>query len=364
MVPNTDTNLPWRVMARLENGRVRVIDSGEAWAHFTRKRPRVTALWTEFPNHEGVAVFSRPDPPRNTLARAMQQNGVRTVAETDDNYFCDSKHNLFLREFGYDAARITQHAKAMVRFDANVFSTVWLRDRYHRQYRDLFGNVGLPEMHVCRNHMPLAEWPAPADHDGPLRVGFMGSPSHVWDVNLAYAAIHAAHTLGCETVMIGYNPANPDPDKPDVLEIDGQTVHTRSERSKAVRATWQRVVTTHVPWVAPENYHREPLPLDIGLCPLLYNDFTLGKSDVKSVEYSVSGAAVVAQNHPIYTQAGWVHERNCLLAGSQEEMGLATVRLIRDRKLRAELVQNAQAMVREQRNEEAMKREWRAALGL
>lgn len=362
MAPNNDTPLPWTLRATDDEGSVAVIDSKDAWSDYTQSSPRLALLETEFPEHEGTAVFTRPCVARAVLAKAMRQEGIRTVAETDDNYFANPNLNLFSREQGANEDVHEMHSKAMASMGVNVFSTPWLRDRYMREYRRRFGKQGLPEMHVCGNHVPSWAWPDMPEYDGPLRVGFMGSPSHVWDIHLGYAALHAAKALGATTTMIGYNPADPDPDIPDTVDVDGETFHTRSEKSRAVSAKWGEVIDTHIRWIDPGEYHRAPLPLDIGIAPVLYNDFTCGKSDAKALEYAISGAACVLQNHPIYNRAGWVHEENCLLAGSQEEMGLAVVRLIRDPKLRLELLANAREYVMAERNEHVMKTEWLSAI--
>lgn len=360
--PNTGTGMPWQMVAREAEGRTVTIGSKGSWERFNSRPRALTSLQARFPHHEGAAVFIRPCLARATLAKAMRLDGIRTIAETDDNYFAHNRYNVFARTNQTGETIHDLHARAMASMGINVFSTAWLRDRYHREYRRRFGDHGLPEMHVCRNNIPSWAWPDRPDYDGPVRVGFMGSSSHLWDIHIAYAAFHAAKHVGATTTMIGYNPANPDPDIPDEIEADGVIYQTRSKKSLAVSKRWSNVVDTHIRWIKPEDYHRATLPLDIGLAPLRKNDFTLGKSDVKAVEYTINGAACVLQRHLVYTRAGWEHEVNCLLAKSQEDMALQTLRLIRDPKLRAELVQNAQEMVRGQRNEDVMADEWRAAL--
>ncbi len=70
----------------------------------------------------------------------------------------------------------------------------------------------------------------------------------------------------------------------------------------------------------------------------------------------------VCSNNPIYNSAGWKHEVNCLMGGSYRELATATVRLIRDPKLRYELVSAAQEMVSTERNEDVMRDEWMEAI--
>jgi glycosyltransferase involved in cell wall biosynthesis len=352
------TEFPWLMRVRLANGDSVLLDSKTAYKRYACSGQRHVDVELEFPEQEGTAVWTRPDRPRAVLMLAMQQQGIRVVAETDDHYFADPQHNLFLRQNKFSDENRLEHAQAMAVADAMVFSTGALRDQYVGFMREHLGKSLIPETHVCRNHVPLSDWPERVERDGPVRVGFMGSSSHVWDVGLTYGAISAAHQQGCETLMIGYSPSDPDPNFPDL--VDGQP--WRSPKSQAYKDQWASVVSRHIPWIEPDAYHRAALPLDIGLAPLRSDGFTLGKSDVKAIEYTISGAAVVCQNNPVYNSAGWKDGVNCLMAGSPQEFGEQTLRLIRDEKLRYDLVTAAQEYVAAERNEDVLAREWRYAI--
>lgn len=324
MEPNTDTVFPWAVEPDIWYGAL----EGDA------------------------CVWTRPDPARAIHAQAMEQEyGVRTVAETDDNYLCNPKFNIYMRSNGFSAEERLKHLKSVSSMQAAVFTTEWLRDAYWREIKKNFGGgkgYRLPEMHVCGNHLFTEDWPEVEPYSGPLRVGWMGSPSHIWDVDLIWPALMYANYVGCKTVMVGYDPANPE-----------HPVETPLSLSKVKQ--WKKVNHEVVEWKRLEGTRRLALPLDIGLCPLLYNDFTLGKSDIKAVEYTIAGAAVIAQSHPVYTKH-WKHEETCLLAGSPSEFIDATKRLIRDPKLRRELIGNAQEYVRNERDITKHADEWRAAV--
>lgn len=362
--PNRDTGLPWQIEFETPNG-PRVARTKLAYTRLTKDHTPYSAVDVQFPEHEGVAVWTRPCGRRSLLAQYMRRQEILTVAETDDNYMADRWWNLHQRQVGWDDAAKDVVCRAMASMDRNVFSTPWLRDRYHKEYRKRLGKQHLPEMFVCRNHVPRGDWPERDEGEGRVRVGFMGSGSHVWDSQMIYASIHAAKTYtDATTTMIGYNPAAPDRE-PDELEINGETYQMRSEKSKLFRDGWAKVVDTAIPWVDPGEYRRAPLPLDIGLAPLARaDDFTMGKSDAKALEYTISGAACVLSNAALYNSAGWEHEVNCLLANSVQEFAHATLRLINDEKLRYELVTAAQDMVFNDRNEDNLKEEWETALCL
>lgn len=307
--------------------------------------------YIEYPDHEGVAVWTRPDLARATHAKAMrEQLGIRTIAEVDDNYLSDPRLNVFMRYQGFDAVGRLDHMKATVSMGRIVVTTEWLRDTYAKTIRKQFGKSVKPEIHICRNNVPEDKWPERVESDGPVRVGWMGSPSHVWDVDLAWAALLYAKRLGCEVWMIGYNPADPSAEHPSF-----------SKRSTQKEKQWGKVGFKHIPWQAPSEHHRFPLPLDIGLCPLLRNEHTLGKSDVKHLEYAISGAATIAMNNEVYNRT-IVHMETGILCGSPSEMLNAVDLLVKDEKLRLRLVANAQQYIREERGEKQLREEWSTAI--
>ncbi len=374
MFPNTHTEFPWRMAVTETTGTKAVFDTAEGWQAYAEGggHLKVATSMAEFPSlHGEPVVFARPSRAQEALAKALRMQGVRTLAETDDNYFANPNLNIFSREDKEYDLKQRIHSVAMASMHGVVFSTQWLRDRYLREFRDRFHVKGLakkdwlPEMFVCRNHMPSWEWPDPEPYDGPTRFGFMGSPSHVFDLaQLGYASFHAAKHLGCHTICIGYSPSDPDPDIPEEIEIDGEMVPTRTERSLAVSRKWQSVVDEHVHWQDPAVFKRGGLPLDIALAPLLSNDFNFGRSDIKAVEAVVAGAAPVVSRHPVFSRAGWEHGVNCLMGGDQEDLAHQVVRLVKDRPMREALVESGREMVRTERNEHTMAAEWNEALGL
>lgn len=350
--PNTHTPLPWSIVLEDEQGYIHRANTIQQWNRLANARTKGPSMYAVFPSHKGAAVFTTPARPHATLAESMAEQGIRTIFAVDDNYFAKEQLNLLLRRKHINEAERALHAKVMWRAQVNVFSTAWLRDRYHKELRRRFGKKGMPELVVCRNHVDLAQWPEriPRENGEPVRVGFTGSVAHVWDIDLAYGAFAVAKEAGATTTVIGYNPAAPDGDE-----------LTRTVKSKQKMEAWAKLIDRHVPWTSPAEYHATALPLDIGVCPMFHNDFTAGKSDSKAVEYTISGAAVVAMNVPVYNE-NWTHEETALLANTPEELALCVLRLIDNQKLRYELVSNAQEYVRDQRGAPQMRAEWMEAI--
>lgn len=333
----------WRVLAPAKaiGAQVVRIDTDDANEYLIDKPEVVYGV------HEGTGVWTRPDTIRARHALGFEEHGLMTVAELDDNYLSPVHQNIFMRVNKYGEKGQQAHLRAVSTFQRVVFSTEWLRDRYHKALKKQGGHV--PELHVCQNHVDLDDWPNPVPGDR-LRVGWMGSAQHARDIKLAFSAFAWASDAGLETVLMGN----------DVRDEEGVS-HPRA--IEACRA-WRKVITTHIPWTKPEEYHRTALPLDIGLAPVELNDHTMGKSDVKALEYVVSGAVPVLQNHPIYSKH-WRHLETAVLAGSPVEFRFWVERLAKDPKMREEILANGQQYVRENRTMQTQgKAEWEAAVGV
>lgn len=283
-----------------------------------------------YPDHEGTPVFTRPDQTRATHALAMKANtGCPIVAEVDDNYLAPVKFNPYMKA-NYDANTYEEIKRSYAPFDRIIVTTQRLRDYFHKGLHGL-GVRPVPEFVVCGNHVDPAAWPVRDDHDGPLRVGWMGSDSHFRDVKLAYPALKLAHDLGCQVVIIGYDP-----------KWRPQTRISGLQQGESIGFDYE-----HIEWVDPRQWKRGAFPLDIAIAPLERNEFTLGKSDVKFLDYTMSGAATVA-SYTVYSDS-IVHGETGLLGTSREELARNVHTLIRNPELRERLVTNAQQYVRENR---------------
>jgi glycosyltransferase involved in cell wall biosynthesis len=365
--PHDEGAFRWHLRLDWPDGTHSVAKTAQGWKRIQRRDewrdPRVK-LTTIFPDIESPVVFIRPDLARSLLAKSMrEQHGMRTISEVDDNYMGNLHHALGLRGANWTSADQEEHLKALVSHNAIIFSTKPLRDTYDREirthFRKWFGPPQewppVPEFYVCRNHVAAQDWPELVERQGRLRVGWMGSTSHVWDMDMAWGALRFAKEAGAETWMIGYDPM-------DAMVKDAKLRgHDLHPRTQAKLKAWMRVGYKTIPWREFGEYERLALPLDIGLCPLLTNSHTLGKSDVKFLEYTISGAATIASNNLVYNRT-IKHMETGILVGSDREMVDAVALLMKDEKLRQRLVENAQQYVREERGAKQMKQEWTYAV--
>ena len=302
---------------------------------------RETADGAEYPNHKGnAAVWTRPDMARAVHAAAMSANGIRCLAEVDDNFISDHDQNIFMRTNDYyDDRHREQHLRALGSFDGIIFSTEKLRDIYWRAFRRELRHD--PEMFVARNHIDAETWEDRENLLPPserVRVGWAGGHQHVWDLRLAAPALRLAYDMGCEVVLIGLNPAAHDPE-------------------------WEAFLPdyTYLPWMSAAEYHTKRLNVDIGLCPLVQNQHTDGKSDSKFLEYSMSGAATVATSSPVYNKT-IIHGETGLLAASPDGMALMVQHLIVKSGARRKMAAAAKQWVLENRTIQANKSEWTDAI--
>jgi glycosyltransferase involved in cell wall biosynthesis len=340
------SDVRWRVELPVRHLKARLVSMSLAQASGLHLPGRKGFLWreteegAEYPEHEGVAVWTRPCQVRALHAAAMSANGIRTLAEVDDNYLSDPNQNIFMRQGGFDRETRERHMQALASFDGIVFSTQWLQDEYQKTFRKELRLA--PPGFVARNHVDPDDWERRQPMLPPrqkVRVGWMGSHQHIWDLRHAAPALRLAKDYGCEIVFIGLDPASHDP-------------------------KWREFLGdyTHVPWASPRLYHKTKINLDIGIIPLVMNKHTLGKSDVKFLEYAMSGVATIAQNNSVYNKT-IIHGETGLLAGSPDEMAFAVADLIKNARPRQELAKAAKQYVLEHRSMAVQGvREWKQAL--
>jgi hypothetical protein len=283
------------------------------------------------------------------MLELRNEHGIRCTAEVDDNYMSDNRLNVLMRLADSSREDRDNHARSICSADGVITSTEYLRDTYHKELRLHFGKFArkyVPELFVARNLVDerYIPEPLPKRKDGRLRIGFMGSDSHAWDIDLIYPALREAVLLGHEVVVIGIHPAQ--------IRPRWLRKHKTDE--------WAALDYTHIPWVT-EGYRGTALPLDIGFAPLLVNEHTLCKSDIKALEYSMSGAVPIVQNCLVYNRT-LKHGETALMASSPAEYTRLMLDAIRDGQMRERIVASCNQYVQEERLLSRNKREWSEAV--
>lgn len=218
-----------------------------------------------FPRQEGeAAVWLFPgNTTRALLIRQMQLLGFRVLVEADDNYLLHPPLQLsqWKQDFdGTDGHSYEVFSKISKFADGMIVSTPKLAAVY--------AHLNL-NIHVCRNSVDPADWPAEPPHqqDGILRIGWAASDSHVYDAPLILDALEwASRQPNVEVVIVGIHP--------DFARY--------------------RFPYRHVEWAdSLAQYRRNVSLIDVMLCPLRQGEWEDCKSDVKALEGAMGGACVV-----------------------------------------------------------------------
>lgn len=239
----------------------------------------------------GTAIWSYAgNATRGILMKAQQEAGLRVLMEVDDNYLIaappvptqgkgDWQFKLD-KASGSDKHSHEAHEILARMVDGVVVTT----ENLAAAYRRVNTNV-----HVCRNSVDPDDWEQPEKpNDGMFRVGYAASHSHWFDANDVQRALHwAAEQPGVEVVMLGLDPGWSFPYK-------------------------------HLPWTRDlAEYRRSLQVLDVGLCPLREGPWADSKSDIKLMEYGMSGAASIVADRPPYQD--WVDSPEALTARTPKE---------------------------------------------
>lgn len=212
------------------------------------------------------------DENRSKVALAMGQiHGTRTLMEVDDNYL---RQASYVRKLGsrlpwantVAEARETgrSYSHEMHRFLATqvegiICATDYLADRY-ADYND--------NLWVCPNSVDPDDWQYDREPHDAFRIVYYGSPTHVADTPLVTKALKwAARQPGVEVWTVGFtNPAWSFPHQ-------------------------------SVPWGSDLVEARKHLfKFDLGIAPLKGDEWSNGKSDVKTLEYAMAGVCPLVSN--------------------------------------------------------------------
>ena len=235
---------------------------------------------------EGTAIWQfLGDDSRSRIAMQMQKQGLRTLMELDDNYLrfappLYGKHGAWTKTHreamqngtGYS---IEMHRKVVPMMDGLIVSTDNLADEYDAFLAKQGSDIPI---YVCPNSVDPTDWDVERVESDTLRIGYYGSPSHTRDWPLVKKALKwAQRQEGVEVVLIGFAPPG-----------------------------WGGRL---LPWADNLYDARANLgQIDVGIAPLTVNPWSVGKSDVKAMEYAMAGVMPIVQDAAPYSpwvDRGW-----------------------------------------------------------
>lgn len=289
-----------------------------------------------FPLHRGAAVFQFAGTQNDALkAKWMQLNGFPVFVETDDNYTVTGGRvarragwTKYVGEAGNekDMPSVEGHIRIVRSADGVIVTTEYLRE----QYLPFNDNVW-----VCPNQVEPSEWPtSPLNpDDGVIRIGWFASGSHDRDYPLIAKAMRwASKQKNVEVVTMG-------------IDVDdAELVNHRV-----------------LPWCDDWGVYRLMVGmLDIGLAPIAATTWSLGRSDLKALDYAMGAALPILQDDRPYDS--WQHGVNCLKAKTPDDWLKVVKYAVYQSERRKELAAEARRYTLEERTYEGNAWRWAEAV--
>ena len=281
----------------------------------------------EYPQHRGAAVFQlAADKTRAGTTVALQAKGHRVLVETDDNYVVEHSATAFRkkanwgRTIGSAPHSVQGHKWIVKQADGVIVSTPYLADRYRKLN---------PNVYVCPNTVDPADWqPLKKPDDGVFRIGWFASASHAGDGKLVARALEwASRQKNVEVVTLGYDPG------------------------------W-KFPYRRLPWATDLSAYRRMMQvLDVGVAPVVPSPFTLGRSDLKWLEYSMAGVATVCSDVVCYSGV-----EHAMKAADAKGFYRAVQHLVANRDEAKEMAAAAREHVLGERTTAAQIHTWREAI--
>lgn len=186
--------------------------------------------------------------------------GAKLIMDFDDNFYKIPELNAALLHF--DKERLLVLASLAEKCDWLTVSTTPLKE----EMKNLNPNIA-----VLPNYINPSEWKHPAKPHKKIRIGWVYNTMHLPDAELVGKALNKVKRVYGDRVEIVLFGGKVNPFTFDV---------------------------NHVKPVKYKDYPKKlcELGLDIAICPLIDNDYNRSKSNIKWLECSMSGAAVVASN--------------------------------------------------------------------
>lgn len=234
----------------------------------------------ELVGQEGASIWQFPGNATRALimAHVQEEQIAKVIVEVDDNYLLPAPQipgfqGQWQRNFDTspeDRYSHQAHASICRWVDAIIVSTPTLAEKY--------AVITAVPIHVCPNSVDLDDFPSldKKPEDLRLRIGYAGSPSHLFDVKLIHRALSwASDQRHAEVWKLGLG------------------------------LTEWKFRHKEFPWTDDLNEYRRNLQvLDVGLCPVKRSAWHDCKSDIKAIEYALAGALPIVQaDSPCF--AGW-----------------------------------------------------------
>lgn len=239
-------------------------------------------------NYDIVILKQIDNPNSPRLIAACKDLGIPIVMDIDDNILEVPEGNPALR-CGYtrDGTRRAYTAASMSMMDALFVSTKPLKDYFSKYFKTLF-DLDIP-IYVLPNGCDEDEWKFNTKKGDKIKIGWHGSITHDEDLKQALPALQEILKERDDVV----------------LELIGGI---REAKIKQIFNGWgdeikKVLIASGTPsWNGfPEMLSEQGI--DIGIAPLVDNEFNRGKSHIKWMEYALLGIPCIASDVYPYSKA-------------------------------------------------------------
>lgn len=234
----------------------------------------------------------------------MKQEGKRVIYDTDDALELIEETNPFYYLVKKD---IPSSRMMLDRADIVTVST--------KRMAEYVSDKTKAQVTVVPNCFDSSEWTYPKPARSGIRIGFVGSSTHVSDLIPILPVIQKLQSIYPDLTFIIMGFA----DHGDYKRWYNEFRYVSTDAGIKDLEEFDRLLTgirfEFVPFVPIEQYPSTltNLSLDIGICPLKDTPFNRCRSACKTMEYTLSGALALASDLDPYQE-----DRNSILVGEGE----------------------------------------------
>ena len=271
-----------------------------------------------------VIVLQRSNPYSTEILKRAKKLGIKIIYETDDFLLDIKKDNP-----SYNVMQKLKPGiiRAIDNADVITTSTTKIAEKFKKIDKDT---------EIIRNYqLNNVVSPKPFKPNKTLKIGYFGTFTHNQDLKLIESPIREIKKKypNVEFEVVG------------ISEREGDWFTTKKLPYYPMSAP------TFMKWLANE------VDWDIGVAPLVDNDFNSCKSELKYIEYTALGIPTVASDIEGYREA-ITDGVNGFLAKDNYEWGAKLSRLIDDQSFRHGMVNNARENVLENYNLNSKVKQW------
>lgn len=217
-----------------------------------------------------VVIFGRLDHPGyfNLIQTIKEVHKKKVILDIDDNIFAISPYVAAAQAYNVNGPTLKLHQEIARYMDGIIVSTEFLKNIYEKYNKVWIVENGIKYAYNRTRH-------------DSVNIGFMCSGSHLENAQIIEGA---------------------------VIEVLRKYPQTKFYYTKSFSGFMERVPEdihkqiNYVPFFPLNNYLKyvNNLNLDIGLAPLMENDFNKAKSNIRVLEYWQNQTAVIASPLPEY----------------------------------------------------------------